>query len=171
MFDHVSIGVRDLARAKHFYDAALRPLGYVCLSKNADALGYGRDKIDLWIGTAARPVPSDTASNLHFCFTAPTREAVDAFHVAALSTGGAHNGAPGLRPDNGTDYYAAFVVDTDGYRIEAYCGGSGALAAYKRHCSRERSTRVRRVHWLGIEVWLETTRLGASFGDAHRSIY
>src|ERR1700730_9920053 len=83
MFDHVSIGVRDLARANRFYDAALRPLGYVCLSENADALGYGRDKIGLWIGTAARPVPSDTASNLHFCFTAPTREAVDAFHVAA----------------------------------------------------------------------------------------
>ena len=105
MFDHVSIGVRDLARAKRFYDAALRPLGYVCLSENADALGYGRDKIGLWIGTAARPVPPDTASNLHFCFTAPTREAVDAFHVAALSTGGADNGAPGLRPDYGTDYY------------------------------------------------------------------
>jgi hypothetical protein len=96
MFDHVSIGVRDLARAKRFYDAALRPLGYVCLSENADALGYGRDKIGLWIGTAARPVPSDTASNLHFCFTAPTREAVDAFHVAALSTGGAAWPAPGL---------------------------------------------------------------------------
>src|SRR5215831_19703893 len=72
MFDHISIGVRDLARSKRFYDAALRPLGYVCLGENADALGYGRDKIGLWIGTAARPVPSDTASNLHFCFTAPT---------------------------------------------------------------------------------------------------
>jgi hypothetical protein len=47
MFDHVSIGVRDLARAKRFYDAALRPLGHVCLSENADALGYGRDKIGL----------------------------------------------------------------------------------------------------------------------------
>jgi hypothetical protein len=83
----------------------------------------GETKSGLWIGTAARPVPSETASNLHFCFTAPTREAVDAFHVAALSTGGADNGAPGLRPDYGADYYAAFVVDIDGYRIEAYCGG------------------------------------------------
>ena len=55
--------------------------------------------------------------------SAPTREAVDAFHVAALSTGGADNGAPGLRPDYGADYYAAFVVDIDGYRVEAYCGG------------------------------------------------
>jgi catechol 2,3-dioxygenase-like lactoylglutathione lyase family enzyme len=123
MFDHVSIGVRDLARTKPFYDAALRPLGYVCLMENADALGYGRDKIALWIGKAARPVPSDTGSGLHFCFAAPNREAVDAFHAAAVSTGGADNGAPGLRPDYGTDYYAAFVVDPDGYRIEAYFGG------------------------------------------------
>jgi len=123
MFDHVSVGVRDPARAKRFYDAALHSLGYVCLSENADALGYGRDKIGLWIGKAARPVPSDTGSNLHFCFAAPTCEAVDAFHVAALATGGADNGAPGLRPDYGADYYAAFVVDPDGYRIEAYFGG------------------------------------------------
>jgi catechol 2,3-dioxygenase-like lactoylglutathione lyase family enzyme len=60
MFDHVSIGVHDLARAKRFYDATLHPLGYVCLSENVDALGYGRDKIGLWIGKAPRPVPSDT---------------------------------------------------------------------------------------------------------------
>ena len=123
MFDHVSIGVRDLARSKRFYDAALRPLGCVCLMENADALGYGREKIALWIGKVARPVPSDKGSNLHFCSAAPTHEAVDAFHVAALSTGGTDNGAPGLRPDYGTDYYGAFVVDPDGYRIEAYFGG------------------------------------------------
>lgn len=123
MFDHVSIGVRDLARAKRFYDAALGPLGYVRLSEDAGALGYGRGRVALWIGTAARPVPADPGSNLHFCFAAPTRAAVDAFHAAALSTGGADNGGPGLRPDYGADYYAAFAVDPDGYRIEAYCGG------------------------------------------------
>jgi catechol 2,3-dioxygenase-like lactoylglutathione lyase family enzyme len=122
MFDHVSIGVRDLARTKQFYDAALPPLGYACLSEGADALGYGQDKIALWIGKAARPVPPDHSSNLHFCFAAPTRAAVDAFHAAALSAGGTDNGAPGLRPDYGSDYYAAFAVDPDGYRIEAYCG-------------------------------------------------
>jgi len=55
MFDHVSIGVRDLARSKRFYDAALRPLGYVCLMENADALGYGREKVALWIGRAEQP--------------------------------------------------------------------------------------------------------------------
>jgi catechol 2,3-dioxygenase-like lactoylglutathione lyase family enzyme len=122
MFDHISIGVRDLARAKRFYDAVLRPLGYVCLSEDAGALGYGRDKVALWIGAAARPVTPDLGSNLHFCFAAPTRAAVDAFHAAALSAGGADNGAPGLRPDYGADYYAAFAVDPDGYRMEAYCG-------------------------------------------------
>ena len=77
MFDHVSIGVRDLARAKRFYDAVLLPLGYACLSEDPGALGYGRDKIALWIGTAARPMPPDPDSNLHFCFAAPTRAAVD----------------------------------------------------------------------------------------------
>ena len=123
MFDHVSIGVRDLARAKHFYDAALRPLGYVRLSESADALGYGQEKIGLWVGSVARPVPADAGSNLHFCFTARTREAVDAFHAAALAAGGTDNGAPGLRPDYGANYYAAFAIDPDGYRIEAYCGG------------------------------------------------
>jgi catechol 2,3-dioxygenase-like lactoylglutathione lyase family enzyme len=123
MFDHVSIGVRDVVRSKRFYDAALRPLGYACLSESADALGYGREKIALWIGKAEQPVRPDTGSGLHFCFGAPTREAVDAFHAAAVNSGGADNGAPGLRPDYGADYYAAFAVDPDGYRIEAYFGG------------------------------------------------
>ncbi len=123
MFDHVSIGVRDLARSKRSYDAALRPLGSGCLMENPDALGYGREKIALWIGKAEQPVRPDPESGLHFCFGAPTRKAVDAFHVAAVNTGGTDNGAPGLRPDYGTDYYAAFVIDPDGYRIEAYFGG------------------------------------------------
>ena len=96
MFDHVSVGVRDLARSKRFYDAALRPLGYVCLMENADALGYGREKVALWIGKVEQPARPDMGSGLHFCFGAPTREAVDGFYVAAVNTGGADNGAPGL---------------------------------------------------------------------------
>ncbi len=122
MINHVSIGVRDVAGAKRFYDAALKPLGYSCLSADAGSLGYGRDAVALWIGAAKRPVAADDGSNLHFCFDAPTRKAVDTFHAAALRAGGRDNGAPGLRADYGADYYAAFVVDPDGYRIEAYCG-------------------------------------------------
>jgi catechol 2,3-dioxygenase-like lactoylglutathione lyase family enzyme len=122
MFNHVSIGVRDVARAKRFYDAALAPLGYTCLSADAGSLGYGRGAVALWVGKAERPVPADDRSYLHFCFDAPTRKAVDAFHAAALAAGGRDNGGPGLRTDYGPDYYAAFVADPDGYRIEAYCG-------------------------------------------------
>ena len=122
MFDHVSIGVRDVARAKVFYDAALAPLGVVLKYDSERSLGYGRDTIGLWIGAAERPVPADPESGLHFCFTAPTRASVDAFYAAALKAGASDNGKPGLRKDYGPNYYAAFVIDPDGYRLEAYCG-------------------------------------------------
>jgi catechol 2,3-dioxygenase-like lactoylglutathione lyase family enzyme len=121
MFDHVSIGVRDVKQTKRFYDAALQPLGYSCLSEGADSLGYGADGVGLWISATDKPVPADDASGLHFCFVAPSRASVDAFHAKALSAGGTSNGKPGLRESYGPDYYAAFVVDPDGYRIEAYC--------------------------------------------------
>jgi len=68
-----------------------------------------------------RPVPADPGSGLHLCFAAPGPEGVDGFHAAALAAGGADNGAPGRRPDYGPGYYAAFVLDPDGYRIEAHC--------------------------------------------------
>ena len=122
MFDHVSIGVRDLKRARRFYDAALTPLGYRCSSRGESSLGYGRDREDFWVLAAQRPVPADEGSGLHLCFKADGREAVDAFHKAALGAGGKDNGAPGLRADYGAGYYAAFVIDPDGYRIEAYFG-------------------------------------------------
>ena len=69
-----------------------------------------------------RPVAADQGSGLHFCLSAPTRAAVDAFHAAALAAGGKDNGRPGPRADYGPDYYAAFAVDPDGYRLEASCG-------------------------------------------------
>ncbi|GIL04932.1 MAG: lyase [Betaproteobacteria bacterium] len=122
MIDHVSIGVRDVAAAKRFYDAALKPLGYTCLSEGSTSLGYGRDGVAFWIGATEHPVPADMRSGLHFCFRAPTRAAVDAFHAAALKHGGRDNGKPGVRADYDANYYAAFVVDPEGYRIEAYCG-------------------------------------------------
>ena len=122
MLNHVSIGVRDIVRTKKFYDAALKPLGYKALSDGATSLGYGKDAVVLWISQTDKPVPADTASGLHFCFDAPTRRSVAVFHAAALGAGGKDNGEPGLRTDYGPNYYAAFVVDPDGYRLEAYCG-------------------------------------------------
>jgi catechol 2,3-dioxygenase-like lactoylglutathione lyase family enzyme len=122
MLNHVSIGVRDVARAKRFYDAALAPLGYRCLSDSPTSLGYGRDTVAFWISQTDRPVPADMASGLHFCFDAPDRNSVAAFHAAATAQGGKDNGAPGLRADYDANYYAAFAIDPDGYRVEAYCG-------------------------------------------------
>ena len=124
MIDHLSIGVRDVARAKQFYDVVLAPLGYACLSAGETSLGYGKTAAALWVNAAERPVPADPKSGLHVCFSAPTRKSVDAFHAAALAAGGKDNGKPGLRADYGDSYYAAFVVDPDGYRIEAYCGAA-----------------------------------------------
>jgi catechol 2,3-dioxygenase-like lactoylglutathione lyase family enzyme len=124
MLAHISIGVRDITRAKEFYDAALKPLGYRCIraARSLDGWGYGRETIAFWLTKAERPVSADDDSGLHVCFAAPDRDAVDAFHSAALRAGGRDNGAPGLRTKYSPDYYAAFVIDPDGYRIEAFHG-------------------------------------------------
>lgn len=121
MLNHVSIGVRDISKAQEFYDAVLMPLGYRRLSCAPDSAGYGKEAVAFWIIGVNAPVSPDMGSGLHFCFDAPERKSVDAFHVAALKAGGCDNGKPGLRQDYGPDYYAAFVIDPDGYRIEAYC--------------------------------------------------
>lgn len=122
MFDHVSIGVADISRARAFYDEVLKPLGYARLSDGETSLGYGDKEVGLWIGKSAKPVKADMESGLHFCFVAKDRRSVDAFHAAALKNGGKDNGKPGVRSDYSPTYYAAFVIDPDGYRIEAYCG-------------------------------------------------
>lgn len=120
MLDHISIGVRNIAASKRFYDAALQALGYRCLSDSPESLGYGAKGPVLWVNAAERPVPADTRSGLHFCFCAPSRKSVDAFHSAGVSSGGQDNGHPGLRADYGAGYYAAYLLDPDGYRLEAY---------------------------------------------------
>lgn len=120
MIHHVSIGVRNLAATRRFYDAVLQPLGYTCLSDSPGSLGYGREAPALWLNVAEQPVPPDEASGLHFCYIAPSRKAVDAFHAAGLTAGGHDNGRPGIRSDYGPGYYAAYLVDPEGYRIEAY---------------------------------------------------
>jgi catechol 2,3-dioxygenase-like lactoylglutathione lyase family enzyme len=122
MLAHVSIGVSDIKRSGTFYDAALKPLGYSRLVDSKSALGYGGDDAGLWVLASESPVKPDMKSGLHFCFTAKDRAAVDAFHAAALKAGGKDNGKPGVRADYSPNYYAAFAIDPDGYRIEAYCG-------------------------------------------------
>ncbi|MDC8756944.1 VOC family protein [Janthinobacterium fluminis] len=119
MLHHISIAVADLDRAATFYDAALEPLGYKRVFADDEAVGYGYpgggDKLCLKLA-AEVSIPGD---GFHLAFAAATPAQVDQFHAAALRHGGRCNGLPGPRPDYGDHYYAAFVFDPDGYRIEA----------------------------------------------------
>lgn len=121
MLDHISLGVLDLARAAAFYDAVLSALGYVRLWANDRGVGYGKPEasdepfaLHMAGDRAAAP-----GGGWHLALTATNRQSVDAFHTAALQAGGADEGGPGLRPQYGTGYYAAFIRDLDGYKIEA----------------------------------------------------
>ncbi len=121
MIHHVSLGVSDLDRAAAFYDAVLTPLGYRRTFEVAGlAIAYGEKLPEFWIGGAldgSRPVSAGNGT--HVAFAAPSPEAVDRFHAAALEHGADDDGAPGPRPDYGPDYYGAFVRDPDGNKIQA----------------------------------------------------
>lgn len=125
MLDHVSITVTDFARSAPFWDAVMAALGVPRVWQDARGAGYGiRNRADddshtyLSIVTSRGGVVAD---NRHWCLRAPDRIAVDAFHAAALAHGGRCDGPPGLRPNYHPGYYAAFVLDPDGNRIEAAC--------------------------------------------------
>jgi catechol 2,3-dioxygenase-like lactoylglutathione lyase family enzyme len=125
MIDHLSLGVSDLARAAAFYDAALEPLGYVRLWSNERGVGYGLPGAkDEPFAIFAAENPRAPGGGWHLAFTAPNRPAVDRFHAIAIQLGASDEGAPGLRPRYGEGYYAAFVRDRDGYKLEAVHHGS-----------------------------------------------
>jgi catechol 2,3-dioxygenase-like lactoylglutathione lyase family enzyme len=121
LLGHLSFGVADLARTTAFYDAVLGALGYARVFTASYAVGYGLagtgDDRLLLILQAEPVIPP--GPGFHLAFSAASRPAVDRFHAAALQFGGIDRGAPGLRPDYGADYYAAFVLDPDGYKLEA----------------------------------------------------
>jgi catechol 2,3-dioxygenase-like lactoylglutathione lyase family enzyme len=120
MIDHVSIAVRDLKKAEAFYAAALAPLGLSKLREWPDAsIGFGKKYPEFWINKRAAMDRVAEDGGAHICLRAIDTAAVDAFHAAALKSGGASDGAPGLRPQYHAKYYAAFIRDPDGNRIEA----------------------------------------------------
>jgi catechol 2,3-dioxygenase-like lactoylglutathione lyase family enzyme len=129
VLDHVSLGLTDLERSRRFYDAALHPLGLVRL---LDFEGRGSDcgsvphphGVEFPITAEAGAV--GPSRGVHLCFRAPSRVAVRALHSGALAVGGSDDGAAGLRPKYHSSYYAAFVLDPDGHRIEAVCHASDA---------------------------------------------
>ena len=120
MLDHISIGVPDLAAANRFYTAALAPLGYRALYERDTYTGYGATRCEFWLNTTATPIAPDANNGLHISFIAADKPAVDAFHAAALAAGGTDNGPPGPRPHYTAAYYAAFIIDPWGHRIEAH---------------------------------------------------
>ena len=119
MIDHVSVGVADLERATRFYEAALGALGLARLVTRPATIGFGKSYPEFWINLRETMPPVVRESGVHICLRAKTTDEVDAFHAAALAAGGASDGAPGIRPHDRVRYYAAFVTDPDGNRIEA----------------------------------------------------
>lgn len=122
MYDHISLGVADLERSSAFYDAVLAPLGLVRIGGNRRSALYGPEGFEgeapfaiIAFGDEARP----PGPGFHMAFAAPDRDAVDRFHAAALAHGGVDEGPPGIRENYDPGYYAAFVRDLDGHRLEA----------------------------------------------------
>jgi catechol 2,3-dioxygenase-like lactoylglutathione lyase family enzyme len=120
MIDHVSIAVRDLKAGERFYSALLAALGMSKLREWPDAaIGYGKKYPEFWIISRKDMAPIAADSGVHICLRASDAAAVDAFHSAALAAGGTSDGAPGMRAQYHENYYAAFIRDPDGNRIEA----------------------------------------------------
>jgi catechol 2,3-dioxygenase-like lactoylglutathione lyase family enzyme len=119
MIDHVSVGVSDLERSARFYAAALAPLGLSRLVSRPATIGFGKSYPEFWINFRAGMAPVAPDSGVHICLRAQTTAEVDAFHAAALAAGGNSESPPSLRPHDRVRYYATFVRDPDGNRIEA----------------------------------------------------
>ena len=124
MLDHVSIPVADLGRAAGFYDAVLVTIGLRRRKERPGAIGYGlesRPAPVFWLLARAGEGSASPGTGLHVSFHAPDRSSVDAFHETALRCGGKDAGSPGLRPHYTMPFYGAFVLDLDGFKIEAVC--------------------------------------------------
>jgi catechol 2,3-dioxygenase-like lactoylglutathione lyase family enzyme len=119
MIDHISVGVSDLDRAARFYEPTLAALGLTRLVTRPATIGFGKSYPEFWINLRAGMAKVAPESGVHICLRAKSTAEVDAFHAAALQAGGVSDGAPGIRPHDRVKYYAAFVIDPDGNRIEA----------------------------------------------------
>jgi len=129
VISHVSLGTNDYPRAKAFYDAVLATLQIGCVMHFPGGAGYGRKFPEFWIQSPHDGGRANVGNGVHVSFLATTINEVDAFHAKALELGGQDEGKPGYRPEYTPAYYAAFVRDLDGNKIEAMLmvqeGGKG----------------------------------------------
>jgi catechol 2,3-dioxygenase-like lactoylglutathione lyase family enzyme len=118
VIDHISVPVSDLSRSGVFYERVLAPLGYSRLVSREATIGFGKRYPELWLNLRSNwSAPTD--GGMHLCLRAQSEESVRAFHEEALACGGTDDGAPGPRQAEMTPYFAAFVRDPDGNKLEA----------------------------------------------------
>lgn len=119
MIDHVSIAVRDLAACGRFYDSVLATLGHRRIVERAGTIGYGKTYPEFWLNERPGMAPVGEDSGAHVALRASSANMIQSFHEAALKAGGSSDGGPGSRPEYTAGYFAAFVRDPEGNRIEA----------------------------------------------------
>jgi catechol 2,3-dioxygenase-like lactoylglutathione lyase family enzyme len=118
MIDHISIAVSDLERSTKFYQAVLGTLGMTKLRTWPASTGFGKSYPEFWLNHRPGMAAIGADSGVHICVRARGKDAIDAFHATALRAGGSCDGAPGMRPEYNDRYYAAFIRDPDGNRVE-----------------------------------------------------
>jgi catechol 2,3-dioxygenase-like lactoylglutathione lyase family enzyme len=134
MFTYVSLGTNDLARAAKFYDATMDALGLTRCDVSDESdweswIGWGtyephgQKELALWVCQPFNGQPATVGNGTMVAFRASSWKQVQAFHAAALESGGTSEGAPGLRPHYDPDFYAAYVRDPDGNKLAAVCRG------------------------------------------------
>lgn len=119
MIDHISLAVRDISRAVAFYEPVLETLGWKLLVTRERAVGFGKDYPVVWLNLREGLPPVTADSGAHIALRARSVAHVQAFHAAVVAAGGRSESPPSHRPHDRVRYYATFVVDPDGNRIEA----------------------------------------------------
>jgi len=120
LLSHVSLGVDNVAAVAPFYDRLLKPLGASRIHEEASAIGWGRKFPEFWIGRPLDGQPATVGNGAHVSFLALDRAQVDAAYAAGIAAGGSDDGRPGPRPEYGEGYYAAFLRDPFGHKIEIH---------------------------------------------------
>ena len=119
IISHVSVGTNDFPRAAAFYDAVLETVGARRIMTHGKAIAYGKQFPEFWVQEPFDVQPATRGNGTHFAFVAANPGQVDAFYEAAIAAGATCDGKPGPRPQYSDRYYACFVRDLDGNKIEA----------------------------------------------------